>query len=94
MWVQVGTFRTPLSDGWGITTQGKLMVLSDGSSQLTWVDPAQNFKTVRRVTVTDRSRNIGYLNEVRAVGAGGRGVEVGEVPQRTDQLNSWLRVVQ
>jgi hypothetical protein len=42
--VQVGTFRTPLKDGWGITTVGNQMVLSDGSSKLTWVDPTQGFK--------------------------------------------------
>lgn len=62
--VQVGTFRTPLSDGWGITTIGSQMVLSDGSSKLTFVDPLQNFKAVKTVTVKDGSRSIGYLNEV------------------------------
>lgn len=67
---QVGTFSTPLKDGWGITTQGKYMVLSDGSSKLTWVDPTQNFKTVKTVTVTDGTRTIGYLNEVRVPAAG------------------------
>jgi glutamine cyclotransferase len=62
---QVGTFRTPLRDGWGITTVGKQMVLSDGSAQLTWVD--QNFKTVKTVTVKDRTRSIGYLNELEYI---------------------------
>lgn len=64
---QVGTFSTPLKDGWGITTQGKYMVLSDGSSKLTWVDPTQNFKTVKSVTVTDGTRTIGYLNELESI---------------------------
>lgn len=62
--VQVGTFCTPLRDGWGITTVGKQMVLSDGSSKLTFVDPAQDFKAVKAVTVRDGTRSIGYLNEV------------------------------
>jgi glutaminyl-peptide cyclotransferase len=65
--IQVGTFRTPLSDGWGITKHGNLMVLSDGSAQLIWVDPAKNFKEVKRVTVQDRQQSIGYLNEVSQV---------------------------
>lgn len=65
--MQVGTFRTPLSDGWGITKHGNLMVLSDGSAQLIWVDPAKNFKEVKRVTVQDRQQSIGYLNEVSRV---------------------------
>lgn len=63
--MQVGTFRTPLSDGWGITTVGNQMVLSDGSSKLTWVDPTQGFKAVKTVTVKDGTRSIADLNEVR-----------------------------
>lgn len=62
--VQVGTFQHPLQDGWGITTQGKLLVMSDGSSRLTWVDPAQGFTAVKSVVVKDGTRSIGYLNEV------------------------------
>lgn len=65
--MQVGTFQTPLQDGWGITTRGKLLVLSDGSSRLTWVDPAQGFKAVKSVVVKDGTRSIGYLNEVGMV---------------------------
>lgn len=65
--VQIGTFRTPLRDGWGITTVGTEMVLSDGSSRLTFVDPAQRFKAVRAVIVTDGSRSIAKLNEVRVL---------------------------
>jgi hypothetical protein len=61
---QVGTFRTPLKDGWGITTIGNQMVLSDGSPTLTWVDPTQGFKAVRTVTVKDGTRSIRNLNEV------------------------------
>jgi hypothetical protein len=63
--LQVGTFSTPLRDGWGITTIGRLLVVSDGSSKLTWLDPAQGFKAVKTVTVTDGNRRIGYLNEVK-----------------------------
>jgi hypothetical protein len=68
--VQVGTFQSPLQDGWGITTQGKLLVLSDGSSRLTWVDPTQGFKAVKSVVVKDGARSIGYLNEVGMVASG------------------------
>lgn len=63
--VQVGTFRTPLRDGWGVATIGSSLVLSDGSSTLTWVDPGQGFKVVKAVTVRDGARTIGNLNEVR-----------------------------
>lgn len=62
--LQVGTFRTPLSDGWGITNDGPNFVLSDGSNRLTWVDPS-TWQRVKSVTVTDQGRTIGWLNEVR-----------------------------
>lgn len=66
---QLGSFSTPLKDGWGITAAGKLLVLSDGSDKLTWVDPAKGFATVRSVTVKDGDRPVPYLNEVRGAAA-------------------------
>eukprot|EP00879_Flechtneria_rotunda_P020820 GHRR01021918.1.p1 GENE.GHRR01021918.1~~GHRR01021918.1.p1 ORF type:complete len:259 (+),score=42.76 GHRR01021918.1:662-1438(+) len=65
---QVGTFKTPLKDGWGITADDKLLVLSDGSSQLTWVDPTNSFSKIKSVQVTDGGVSIGYLNELEFIG--------------------------
>ncbi|GBF94783.1 glutaminyl-peptide cyclotransferase [Raphidocelis subcapitata] len=64
---RVGSFKTPLADGWGIATDGGLFVISDGSSTLTWVDPDSGFKTVRRVEVTDGGRPVHWLNELEVV---------------------------
>ena len=33
------TLKGPLQDGWGITTDGKSLILSDGSADLSFVDP-------------------------------------------------------
>jgi glutamine cyclotransferase len=67
---RVGTFKTPLTDGWGIATDGDgLFVISDGSSALTWVDPDAGFKAVRKVEVKDGDRPVHWLNEVRFCGA-------------------------
>jgi len=60
----LGTFKTPLRDGWGVTSDGELLVLSDGTSKLTWVDPNDGFSKVKALTVTDGGRQVGYLNEV------------------------------
>eukprot|EP00775_Hariotina_reticulata_P004553 gene4553-4805_t len=65
---QIGKFQTPLRDGWGITADDKLLVLSDGSDRLTWVDPQQNFKAVRSVQVMDGAKPINYLNELEYIG--------------------------
>lgn len=61
---QVGTFTTPLRDGWGATNDGRLIVLSDGSANLTWVDPSNGFKRVKSLTVKDGGRPVRNLNEV------------------------------
>jgi glutamine cyclotransferase len=73
----LGTFKTPLRDGWGITTDGDLLVLSDGSASLTWVDPAGGFSKVRSVRVTDGGRPVRWLNEVRRGRGRGRGCVLG-----------------
>jgi hypothetical protein len=70
--LQVGEFKTPLRDGWGITVDEEgLMVLSDGSDTLTWVDPEDGFKRVRSVAVRDGTRRVPLLNEVCVEGLGG-----------------------
>ena len=63
--VQVGEFQTPLKDGWGITNDGDLMVLSDGTANLTWVDPDNKFKKVRSIEVKANGKQVRNLNEVR-----------------------------
>lgn len=62
--VQVGKFNTPLSDGWGITTDDQYLVVSDGSDKITWIDPANGYKQVKQISVVDGNKRIEYLNEV------------------------------
>jgi glutamine cyclotransferase len=67
----VGRFKTPLRDGWGVAGDGRLFVISDGSSRLTWVDPDDEFSKVKVVEVTSGGRPVRYLNEVRGRMGGG-----------------------
>jgi len=48
-----------------VTNDGELLVLSDGSDVLTWVDPAAGFSKVRSVEVKMGDRPVTNLNEVR-----------------------------
>jgi len=50
-------------EGWGLTTDGKMLYMSDGSSILKVIDPA-DFKTLRRVRVRDGRRPIEKINEL------------------------------
>ncbi len=50
-------------EGWALTHNADGLIMSDGSSQLRFIDPA-TFKERRRLTVTDGGVPIKYLNEL------------------------------
>jgi glutaminyl-peptide cyclotransferase len=62
---QVGTFAYE-GEGWGLTTDGASLILSDGSSQLRFLNP-QGYAVQRTVTVKDGSEFINDLNELEYV---------------------------
>ena len=49
-------------EGWGITTDGKQLIASDGSSFLFFMD--KDLKELRRVRVTLDGKSVRYLNEL------------------------------
>lgn len=53
-------------EGWGLTTDGKELIMSDGSSQLTFRDP-KTFAEKRRVNVTFNGKPLDKLNELEWV---------------------------
>lgn len=54
-------------EGWGLTQDGRHLILSDGSSYLHFLDP-ESFREVRRVRVEEKGRPIRGLNELEYVG--------------------------
>ncbi len=54
------------TEGWGLTYDGKLLVMSDGSSTLTFLDP-ESFQPVRRIKVTWNGRPQDELNELEYI---------------------------
>jgi glutamine cyclotransferase len=63
---KVGEFTYPSKEGWGMTTDGSSLIMSDGSSNLTFLDPV-TFKTNRIVGVTDNNGPVGNINELEFV---------------------------
>lgn len=59
------TLRYP-TEGWGLTHDGKALILSDGSATLRFLDPA-TFETRREITVRDGDQPIDRLNELEYV---------------------------
>jgi glutamine cyclotransferase len=52
--------------GWGLTTDGTHILMSDGSSLIRFLDP-DTLETVREVYVTDDVGPVGFLNELEYV---------------------------
>jgi len=50
-------------EGWGLATDGRWLILSDGTSRIRFLDPA-TFRLVREINVTASGRPIGRLNEL------------------------------
>ncbi|MBF0664621.1 MAG: glutaminyl-peptide cyclotransferase [Brevundimonas sp.] len=61
----IGRFSYP-GEGWGLTDDGERLILSDGTPELRFLDPATQTET-GRVTVTLRGRPIGHINELEWV---------------------------
>jgi glutamine cyclotransferase len=60
-----GEFRYP-GEGWGLTQDGKNIIMSDGTSQLRFLDPATMAER-KRVAVTYRGQPVERLNELEWV---------------------------
>jgi glutamine cyclotransferase len=53
-------------EGWGLTEDGKNLILSDGTANLRFFDPA-TFREVRHIVVKDHGTQITQLNELEYV---------------------------
>lgn len=53
-------------EGWGLTQDGRNLILSDGSATLRFLNP-ESFAVVRRVTVTDQGKPVKNLNELEFI---------------------------
>lgn len=51
------------TEGWGLTTDGTYLIMSDGSAELRWVDP-ETFKVLRVLKVTRGGEPATRLNEL------------------------------
>jgi glutamine cyclotransferase len=59
------TFPCP-GEGWGLTQDGKSIILSDGSASLRFLDP-ETFHEIRRITVRDHGAPVTKLNELEFI---------------------------
>lgn len=54
------------TEGWGLTTDGSALILSDGTNTLYWLDPG-TMQVVRQVNVSYQGQSVEYLNELEYI---------------------------
>ncbi len=62
----IDSFTFASTEGWGLTNDGKNLIMSDGTHILTWLDP-NNFSVVKKLQVADNKGLLINLNELEFV---------------------------
>lgn len=62
----IGKFNYTNHEGWGLTTDGKHLIMSDGTSYLTYLDP-DNFSVVKVLDVGENDYVVENLNELEYI---------------------------
>ena len=62
---KVGEFNYS-GEGWGLTSDGSSLIMSDGTNRIRFVDPS-NFQVTRTISVMDGSAAVNNLNELEYV---------------------------
>ena len=83
-------------EGWGLTNDGKALIMSDGSDTLMWRDP-DTFAVTRRVRVTDRGAAVTNLNELEYAGGSvyaniWLSNKVARIDPQTGKVTAWIDV--
>jgi glutamine cyclotransferase len=66
MFRRIGEFKFPSEEGWGMTTDSSSLIMSDGTSRLTWLDPS-DFRVTKTIHVTDEYGQVGDVNELEYI---------------------------
>jgi len=62
----IGQFTYANREGWGLTTDGKSLIMSDGTSYLTYLDPT-NFSVTKILDVAENGYVLEHLNELEFI---------------------------
>ena len=63
---KLGDFKYANLEGWGLTTDGKNIIMSDGSTALTYLDP-NTLKPIKTLTITKEGQPINMINELEYI---------------------------
>ncbi len=90
---RVGQFNYT-GEGWGLTTDGQSLILSDGSSSIRFIDPA-SFRVTRSINVTDQNHPVRDLNELEFVNGEiyanvWHDDRIATIDPQSGHVNSWI----
>ncbi|TDH64811.1 uncharacterized protein CCR75_009727 [Bremia lactucae] len=60
-------FMTSTREGWGLTTDGEFLIASDGSANILFFDPKDDFKLHHNITVRNDGHAVTDVNELEYV---------------------------
>jgi len=63
---KISDFTFPSEEGWGMTTDGTYLIMSDGTSNISYLDP-NTFKLVKILGVTDNNGPVSNINELEII---------------------------
>jgi glutamine cyclotransferase len=61
-----GEFTFASEEGWGLTNDGKYLIMSDGTSKINFINP-DNFEVIKSIEVCDNRGIINNINELEYV---------------------------
>jgi len=90
---QIATFTYP-TQGWGLTHDGKELIMSDGSSVLYFLD-ADTYELVREIEVMDNGTSVAQLNELEFVNGEilaniWMSDRIARIDPKTGQVKGWI----
>lgn len=59
-------FAIPSAEGWGLTTNGQELIMSNGTNELLFLDP-ENLQFIKKISVTQNGYALDLLNELEFV---------------------------
>jgi len=65
-YAKVGQFNYQNKEGWGLTTDGKSIIMSDGTFNLTFLDP-ENQNVTKVLAVTEGGYGLDHINELEYI---------------------------
>lgn len=63
---QLGQFTFPSEEGWGMTTDGKDIIMSDGTNILTYLDPG-TLQVLKTIAISENNYAKDYINELEYI---------------------------